>query len=108
MEQLITMTKQELDDMIYYAALRASSRACTNLFNGLIPFIDRLSDDNGIMIEALDYLKLLSNEAEKPIGNNWGSHNNPEVVSIMDNLSDEKKQEIKEMFNTKNNIKGRV
>jgi hypothetical protein len=57
-ELLVTMTQGQLEDLIYYTTVRASKRALDKHFRGLLPFLDRINDDNEKIIEELDYIKL--------------------------------------------------
>jgi hypothetical protein len=57
-ELLVTMTQGQLEDLIYYTTVRASKRALDKHFRGLLPFLDRINDDNEKLLEELDFIKL--------------------------------------------------
>ncbi|WML44067.1 hypothetical protein [Neobacillus sp. PS3-40] len=53
----VTMTLDSLENIVYQAAYKASRKANQDMFNGLMPFISRLYDENEMMTETLNYLK---------------------------------------------------
>jgi hypothetical protein len=57
-ELIVTMTAEQLDDLIYYTTHRASKRANDKLFRGLLPFLNKMNDDFETIIREIDYLKL--------------------------------------------------
>jgi hypothetical protein len=57
-EKFVLLTEKQIDDLIYFSSLRATKRACDNLFGGLIPYLNRLNEDNGKILEELDFIKL--------------------------------------------------
>jgi hypothetical protein len=57
-ELLVTLTVEQLDDLIYYTSYRAARRANDKLFKGLLPFLVKMNDDFETIIREIDYLKL--------------------------------------------------
>jgi hypothetical protein len=106
-QELVFMTKQELDDLLYNVSYRASRRANNEQFGGILPFFNRLFDENEKIIEELDYLKVcLQQGVDKPKENKEVEEGNKEVdkvltspmnsklTSIFENLSDEQRQQM--------------
>lgn len=57
---LVTLTIQDLSDLIYYTVIRANKRSNENLYKGLMRgFLDRFDADLGTIIEQLDDVKEL-------------------------------------------------
>lgn len=55
---IVTMSTKDLDDMIYYAVLRASDRTNQNLYDGLIKgFFRQFERDMETVLSELDYIK---------------------------------------------------
>jgi hypothetical protein len=52
-ELLVTMTIDQLDDLIYKVTANTNNR----LFKGIYPYIQDLQDQQTIIIEQLDYIK---------------------------------------------------
>jgi hypothetical protein len=116
-QEVVIMTKEELDDLVYYSAYRAASKACSNLFHGLVPFIDRLSEDHEKMINVLDYIKVSVNESN-PLNETKGK-TEPEKSNLQNlsdkffgNMTDEQRanlsKAIKEQISTNNLIHNQV
>lgn len=55
----VTMTIDVLEDIIYHTAYRASRRANTELFKGILQFQNKMSDDLELLIREQEYIKLL-------------------------------------------------
>ncbi|MEC1772816.1 hypothetical protein [Schinkia azotoformans] len=55
---IVTMTRSELDDLVYFASLRGAIRANEKLFNGLHPFLYQYLDELKMIINELDYIKI--------------------------------------------------
>jgi hypothetical protein len=68
-ERLVIISEKELNDLIYFTSLRATERALDRHFRGLLPFLNRINDDNEKIIEQLDFIKLSDsqNEPEKAV-----------------------------------------
>lgn len=68
-ERLVIISDKELNDLIYFTSLRATERALDRHFRGLLPFLNRINDDNEKIIEQLDFIKLFDsqNEPEKAV-----------------------------------------
>jgi formate dehydrogenase maturation protein FdhE len=61
-ELLITMTKKELDDIVF----KASKVANDKLFSGIAAFLYDYQEQFRLVLEELEYLKLLIKQNEKP------------------------------------------
>ncbi len=57
-ERIISLTQSELNDIVYYASLRASKKALDNHYNGLIPWFDLFERDHANMLMELEQIKL--------------------------------------------------
>ncbi|WBL16349.1 hypothetical protein [Sutcliffiella sp. NC1] len=63
---IVTMTKKELDDLIYFTAYRASRRASTELFGGMLTYLNQITDQLTEVQEEVEFIKrLLSLKEEK-------------------------------------------
>lgn len=66
-QMVVQMSKEDLDNLIYYTSLRATTRALDKHFRGLLPFLNDINRDNAVIIEMLDYLKTIAQQPiEKP------------------------------------------
>jgi hypothetical protein len=89
--KLVTMTIHDLEDLVYTASLKSAKRVEKELFGGLIPFINRLYDENEQIIETLEHIKLTLQESQKkkPSTRKKKSENKAkEVVETQSTLAD--------------------
>ncbi|MGP7815539.1 hypothetical protein ACTXGU_00095 [Niallia sp. 01092] len=54
---IVTMTVQELDELVFRAAFRASKRTEEIGFKGYLPFWTKLNDDVELLISQMDRLQ---------------------------------------------------
>ncbi|MEC1768302.1 hypothetical protein [Schinkia azotoformans] len=55
---IVTMTRSELDDLVYFASLRAANRENEKLFRGLSPFLYQYLEELRLIINEIDYIKV--------------------------------------------------
>lgn len=102
-ERLVIISERDLDNLIF----KASRSANDQLFKGLLPFLNRLFDENEIIFEEMKYLKSFlqqgfTNKADKPneivevkkespvkVNN---PDVNPKLAEFIKNMSDEDKE----------------
>lgn len=51
------MKVKELDDLVYYASLRAAEKTERDLFKGLIPFLTLINDQLESLEQEVEYIK---------------------------------------------------
>jgi hypothetical protein len=65
-EPVIRLKESQLNDIIYFACLRASKRALDDHFHGLSPFLYKYLEENIEILNELDYIKsLIKMDVEK-------------------------------------------
>ncbi|MEC1725874.1 hypothetical protein P9E34_14240 [Schinkia azotoformans] len=55
---IVTMTRSELDDLVYFASLRAAKRENEKLFRGLHPFLYQYLEELRLIINEIDGIKV--------------------------------------------------
>lgn len=64
--KLDVMKIHDLEDLVYTASMKSARRAEEMLFGGLMPFFNRLFDENEMILEELQYIKTLLQQ-EQPV-----------------------------------------
>jgi hypothetical protein len=57
---IVTLTVEDLEELIY----RTTRKVEEELFGGLLPYFQRILDENTLILETLDYLKTV---AQQPV-----------------------------------------
>lgn len=104
---IVTLSVSELEELVYKASYSAARKVEDQLFGGLLGFINRLYDENEMVLESLDYLKtVVQQPVEKPKKRATRKKKVEEVnidpvvkpdsklAQIISNLTDEQKEAI--------------